>query len=167
MYGCSGVEEALNDDPIRSWPGNDTHEGARYLHVQDLDSAAGEVNKQCKSLGHALLQSASSIASSQDTVASGLHDGAFLDPKPQLKSASEVWLSIVTAVQGVVVAFLLLFVDTDARARQILDWWRSLGTRGRGLPPHPPVRAEELSELELARLRWCLLLLTLFMSGYV
>lgn len=167
LYGCSGVEEALYEKPIRSWPGTMTREGARYLHVQDLDSAAGEVGKQCKSLGKVLLQAASAIASSQDTVASGLHDGAFLATKPQLKSVSEVWLSIVTAVQGVTVAFLLLFVGADARVRHILDWKRHVTARVRGLPRPPPVRAEDLSERKLACLRLALLLLTLFVSWYV
>lgn len=163
-HGCESLQEVI--EKRSRWPPNDTLPGAFYIHVKD-SGGDGVVANQCSELGHTLLRSASSIASSQDTVASGLRDGAFLDPKPELKSLSEVVLSIVTAVQGVAVAFLLLFVDADARAGRMLDWWRSLCSRVRGLPQPPPVQVANLPGLGLDRLRGWLLALTVCLSLYV
>lgn len=156
-HGCTGLEEVFNN--IDAPP--DTF----YVHAND--TGEGEVSKQCKSLGKILLRSASSIASSQDAVASGLRDAAFLKTKPERKSSSDVVLSIVTALQGVAVAFLMLFVDADARALRMLDWHRSLTARWQGLPQPPPVQAEDVNKAEMARLRASLLVVAICMSLYV
>lgn len=92
-------------------------------HISDSNPDGG-VGSMCSELATILRRSAATLASTQDVVASGLRDGAFLSSKPSRLSATEMVLVIVTAAQGVVVVFVLLFVQPDEWGHRAVRLWR-------------------------------------------
>lgn len=120
--------------------GSSFTDSSRIAHINDSNTE-GDIGAMCANMSTTLLQAASTIASTQDVVASGLREGAFLSPKPNRLSTTEVVLSIVSAAQGVAVTFVLLFVEADEWGLRVvrLALWihRSwFGLSGRPVPEH-------------------------------
>lgn len=105
-------------------PGSGTFPAApSFLHVADAD-VNGTVSLHCSRYGDLLRVAASSAASTQDAVATG-HQGAnFLSRVPPLAAPIEITLLVVTAVQGLFTAFVLLFDRPDERLRRFEATYR-------------------------------------------
>ncbi|KAK1866791.1 hypothetical protein I4F81_009306 [Pyropia yezoensis] len=105
-------------------PGSRTFPAApSFLHVADAD-VNGTVSLHCSRYGDLLRVAASSAASTQDAVATG-HQGAnFLSRVPPLAAPIEITLLVVTAVQGLFTAFVLLFDRPDERLRRFEATYR-------------------------------------------
>lgn len=124
-------------------------------HINASNPDVG-VDKLCSDMANALRRSAAALASTQDVVASGLREGAFLSPKPERLSITELVLSIVTAIQGVAVVFVLLFVqagEVGVRVMRLRHWFLHAWTYVRGLQAPPPFQeAESFGEGRILRL---------------
>lgn len=94
---------------------------SRIAIINDSNTqVTGPVGNLCSRLSTTLLLSASTLASTQDVLSTGLRDAAFLAPKPDRLSVTEVVLSTVAAAQGVAVTFVLLFVQADEWGPRIM-----------------------------------------------
>lgn len=142
--------------------GSSFTKASRIVHIRD-SNPQGSVGKMCSGLATILRRSASTLGSTQDVVASGLREAAFLSPKPPLVSQTEAVLAIVTAAQGVVVAIVLLFVEAEEWGLLISRLFRRL-FRQRP-PPQVPAADTSLGE-RLGRLVG-LLLLSVGLTVYV
>lgn len=105
-------------------PGTGTFPAApEFLHAADVD-VEGTASRHCSRFGDLLRVVASSGASSQDAVATGHQAANFLSKIPPLVSSIEVALLVVTAMQGLFAAFVLLFVGPDERLRRFEATYR-------------------------------------------
>lgn len=105
-------------------PGTGTFPAApRFLHVADAD-VEGTASLHCSRYGDLLRVAASSAASSQDAVATGHQGTNFLSRVPPLAAPIEITLLVVTAVQGLFTAFVLLFDRPDERLRRFEATYR-------------------------------------------
>lgn len=134
--------------------GSSFTKSSRIVHISD-SNPQGNVDKMCSGLATALRRSASTLGSTQDVVASGLREASFLSPKPPLVSKTETVLSIVTAAQGVIVAFVLLYVEAEEWGLRVSRLLRCLTCQRP--PPQVPTADASLCE-RLMRLVGLLLL---------
>lgn len=95
----------------------------KFLHAADVD-VEGTASRHCSRFGDLLRVAASSAASSQDAVATGHQAANFQSKIPPLVSSIEIALLIVTALQGLFAAFVLLFVGPDERLRRFEATYR-------------------------------------------
>ena len=122
--------------------------------------SVSDVNKNetvydvCSRFGHVLREVATNTASSQDPEATGVSQSALLSARPSLVSTTEMVLSVVTAVQGLVAAAILLFQREKERLRSAVNWYRR--ARGQEALPNFPGASTPPDQLRLAR---CLLML--------
>jgi len=122
--------------------------------------SVSDVNKNetvydvCSRFGHVLREVATNTASSQDPEATGVSQSALLSARPSLVSTTDMVLSVVTAVQGLVAAAILLFQREKERLRSAVNWYRR--ARGQEALPNFPGSSTRPGQLRLAR---CLLML--------
>jgi len=123
----------------------------------------GDVALGCARFGNLLRVASAAAASTQDGVATGLNADAFLSAPPRLASTTEIGLSVVTAVQGLVAVAVLLFVREDDRLRSVVDWYR----RTKRLPALPSGPGAPIPRSQLLLARCLLWLLALGIALYV
>lgn len=111
-------------DAVAPPPGTGTFPAApKFLHAADAD-VEGSASRRCSRFGDLLRVAASSAASSQDAVATGHQAANFQSKVPSLVSSIEIALLVVTALQGLFAAFVLLFVAPDERLRRFEATYR-------------------------------------------